>query len=112
MEGFCRTMALRPEFWVGLDTVDDPEVRRALFVLTRLAALAVSSSDLEPMEIDERLEAAAPDLIPLHLEILHRAWPNEMAGPAPFAPAPVAKVGRNDPCPCGSGKKFKKCCLN
>ena len=24
--------------------------------------------------------------------------------------APVAKVGRNDPCPCGSGKKYKKCC--
>ncbi len=23
----------------------------------------------------------------------------------------VAKVGRNDPCPCGSGKKYKKCCL-
>ena len=22
------------------------------------------------------------------------------------------KVGRNDPCPCGSGKKNKKCCLN
>jgi len=22
----------------------------------------------------------------------------------------TAKVGRNDPCPCGSGKKFKKCC--
>jgi uncharacterized protein YecA (UPF0149 family) len=21
------------------------------------------------------------------------------------------KVGRNEPCPCGSGKKFKKCCL-
>lgn len=29
-------------------------------------------------------------------------------------PGPTArrvKVGRNDPCPCGSGKKFKKCCL-
>ena len=25
-------------------------------------------------------------------------------------PRQVAKVGRNDPCPCGSGKKFKKCC--
>lgn len=25
---------------------------------------------------------------------------------------PLRKVGRNDPCPCGSGKKFKKCCLN
>lgn len=25
-------------------------------------------------------------------------------------PAAAAKVGRNDPCPCGSGKKYKKCC--
>jgi len=25
---------------------------------------------------------------------------------------PFRHVGRNDPCPCGSGKKFKKCCLN
>jgi uncharacterized protein YecA (UPF0149 family) len=24
---------------------------------------------------------------------------------------PFRDVGRNDPCPCGSGKKFKKCCL-
>jgi uncharacterized protein YecA (UPF0149 family) len=22
------------------------------------------------------------------------------------------KIGRNAPCPCGSGKKYKKCCLN
>jgi uncharacterized protein YecA (UPF0149 family) len=32
------------------------------------------------------------------------------------ATAPVVrghrKIGRNDPCPCGSGKKYKKCCLN
>jgi hypothetical protein len=28
-------------------------------------------------------------------------------------PAPISapKVGRNDPCPCGSGKKYKKCCM-
>ena len=30
-------------------------------------------------------------------------------GPQSPKPAP-APVGRNDPCPCGSGKKFKKCC--
>lgn len=29
-------------------------------------------------------------------------------GPAPVVAA--AKVGRNDPCPCGSGRKYKKCC--
>ena len=30
-------------------------------------------------------------------------------GPAPFKASP--KVGRNDPCPCGSGKKYKQCCM-
>ena len=31
----------------------------------------------------------------------------------PDRPEPIkaaGRVGRNDPCPCGSGKKFKKCC--
>lgn len=26
-------------------------------------------------------------------------------------PEPKKKIGRNEPCPCGSGKKFKKCCI-
>ncbi len=30
--------------------------------------------------------------------------------PKPQAPVIAEKVGRNDPCPCGSGKKFKNCC--
>mgnify|MGYP003297608900 CR=1 FL=1 len=34
-------------------------------------------------------------------------------GAVPSEPRMLAgvKVGRNDPCPCGSGKKYKKCCL-
>jgi len=36
------------------------------------------------------------------------------SGPPPASQEPVVrdedKVGRNDPCPCGSGKKYKKCC--
>jgi len=32
------------------------------------------------------------------------------ASGAPAAGKKVGKVGRNDPCPCGSGKKYKKCC--
>ena len=37
----------------------------------------------------------------------------ETRGREPRRPAPVKvgeKIGRNDPCPCGSGKKYKKCC--
>lgn len=45
------------------------------------------------------------------------AAPRKKLQSAPAAPAGVilqavaaAQAGRNDPCPCGSGKKFKKCC--
>ena len=33
----------------------------------------------------------------------------EQAAPAPPAKREADKVGRNDPCPCGSGKKYKRC---
>lgn len=46
---------------------------------------------------------------------LEAAWQPKHAEPVylPERQLPVraAKVGRNDPCPCGSGKKYKKCCL-
>ena len=37
--------------------------------------------------------------------------PDEEEGAAETVINPTRDVGRNDPCPCGSGKKFKKCCL-
>ncbi|MCX6348844.1 MAG: SEC-C metal-binding domain-containing protein [Candidatus Aureabacteria bacterium] len=44
-------------------------------------------------------------------ELFPGAPPSE---PPPSAPVTYkrdgAKVGPNDPCPCGSGKKYKKCC--
>lgn len=33
-------------------------------------------------------------------------WPGFSSAPAPRH---VAKIGRNEPCPCGSGKKYKEC---
>jgi preprotein translocase subunit SecA len=43
-----------------------------------------------------------------------RAVVSEDDAPIPDAPVEQAKAtenpGRNDPCPCGSGKKYKKCC--
>ncbi len=47
----------------------------------------------------ERKEAATPI-----------APSNGSAEPASRTVRKEAKVGRNDPCPCGSGKKYKKCC--
>jgi len=40
---------------------------------------------------------------------LQRVQPNPTGGKGPSKPVTSDKVGRNDPCPCGSGKKFKRC---
>ena len=40
----------------------------------------------------------------------NRSIENKKSTPPSVALAKEGKVGRNDPCPCGSGKKYKKCC--
>src|SRR5712692_2421849 len=60
-----------------------------------------------PAELGAPSPAEAPPSEPRWREI------HGDAGAANSSPRLVAssKVGRNDPCPCGSGKKYKKCCL-
>lgn len=55
--------------------------------------------DVEALEAQQRKQQA----------ILNRVGGGEDANKAPKT-RDEDKVGRNDPCPCGSGKKFKKCC--
>jgi len=48
---------------------------------------------------------------PILAEILGKV--SHKYGGSAFTCVPsVAEPGRNDPCPCGSKKKYKKCCLN
>ncbi|MDA8381858.1 MAG: preprotein translocase subunit SecA [Betaproteobacteria bacterium] len=67
-----------------------------------------SSADVEAMEAPE----------PIHVRYQHASFEEALtAEPAEeqeaLAPQPIRrageKVGRNDPCPCGSGKKYKQC---
>jgi preprotein translocase subunit SecA len=63
---------------------------------------------VEPSQV--RRQAPPPRLV---MPDMPRQQNLIFSAPAKEAPAPVkrkeAKVGRNDPCPCGSGKKYKKC---
>ena len=43
-------------------------------------------------------------------EVVKKKITNESEEPAKKAPKRVSKIGRNEPCPCGSGKKYKQCC--
>jgi len=45
-----------------------------------------------------------------HLENGIWYYVNGRVGSTARTPAQSTKVGRNEPCPCGSGKKYKKCC--
>ncbi len=68
-----------------------------------------SSTDIEPLSRKDRRsisENLGRTLLSLHgLTLLS---PEELAGTPVKRTGP--KIGRNDPCPCGSGKKYKKCC--
>ena len=74
-----------------------------------LATLSPVETELVMFALDERLRlhGFAPVFeAEAHTEYDH----DEVAESAELVPAPKQdKVGRNDPCPCGSGKKYKKC---
>ena len=109
IDGFEKARSLHPQSWLAI-TGTDEEVRTALAGLITLAEISRGDSSLPQAEIHDLTEKA-PELIPHWVESLN-AWriSQHFAG-QPEKPKPsFAKVGRNDPCPCGSGKKYKKCC--
>lgn len=110
IEGFETAMKLRPDSWLKLVDSGDADAAEALAGIITLAEIGRDESDLEREAIDART-GEAPDLIPGWIETLN-AWRLAHAAVPPTVPeaARPAKVGRNDPCPCGSGRKYKKCC--
>jgi uncharacterized protein len=106
--GFEAAMALRPDSWAAIVDSDDDEAASAFSMLAALAMIndGATSEDLDGVKVDELTEEA-PALIPLCVQTLND-WRQARDRITP--PATSSKVGRNDPCPCGSGKKYKKCC--
>lgn len=51
-------------------------------------------------------------LLASHVRALAPGFRARASGQGVALRRPAAKIGRNDPCPCGSGRKYKACCLN
>jgi len=73
--------------------------------------------ETEQGEMNEALQELQEEWLNTPRETLEGKRPAEMLDGGSLFPAKVEtfrreepKVGRNDPCPCGSGKKYKKCC--
>jgi hypothetical protein len=70
---------------------------------------ALVAAFLEEMEAQGRL--AGGRALGRYATALADAYLEAGAGRGPDLTRTAPKVGRNDPCPCGSGLKYKRCCL-
>ncbi|WDV28761.1 preprotein translocase subunit SecA [Aeromonas caviae] len=79
-------------------------------VVSILSRVQVQERDVEAMEEQQRQQAEAAPRTYTHAAAENQLADEEQAeaGPVTFV-RDEQKVGRNDPCPCGSGKKYKHC---
>jgi uncharacterized protein YecA (UPF0149 family) len=120
--GFLRGMVLRAEMWRSRAEVDED----CRMFIRAIYTLAIGEVDGEESSTS-RDRAAFFRKLPAILLNLYREWRGLEPATASRAPlsrnawddltehsrVPVRvgpKIGRNEPCPCGSGKKFKRCC--
>jgi uncharacterized protein len=110
-EGFLTAVALFPDVWVQ---PDDAEAREVLGdLLSDIEALMKPTPDdapVPPAQGDEpppTPREAAIDRALFAAQDLRLFWLEH--APMPGTRRVDKQPGRNDPCPCGSGRKFKKC---
>ncbi len=93
--GFSAGVAMRAQAWQGV-SVDEGAY---------MALQSILDLDADHLEAWERTELL--DMLGEHVRYLGDFWLEQRT---PRQPIRSQKVGRNEPCPCGSGKKWKKCC--
>ncbi len=96
--------------------VGEHEVRHAL--LDHVADLDLPAKERLPGlvaallgDLEDQGRLAGGRSLAAFTRALAPAFRERAQGRGPDLTRPATKVGRNDPCPCGSGKKYKACCL-
>jgi hypothetical protein len=103
---------------VGPDEVEEADLKAGLLEgvgrldlpgSVREGVPALAAAFLEDLEEQGRLSGGRA--LGLYVGALKEAFLRSgTSSPKPFV-NPGSKLGRNDPCPCGSGRKYKKCCM-
>ena len=115
-EGFARGMKLRSDLWTEL--LDDEKHAGSLVPILALAherdpdpAMRPYKEPIDAERREQLIIGAAAGVTRIYRYFAERRCASS-ADPGIATPQRSArgKVGRNEPCPCGSGKKFKKCC--
>jgi uncharacterized protein len=117
-QGFLEGHGWLEELWEGLIPDElDQELGTQLMVLSFFSSRRLAEAFHRESGGEHSLESMAESML--------RIFPDAMAGYAHLArsidralreleesrrPVRSTKVGRNEPCPCGSGRKYKRCC--
>jgi uncharacterized protein len=106
-DGYMRGVGLTMEDWDAGGTEITELVMPILMFVSEEGWKALDA--MEPGEVEQMQQAVTDNARAIH------AWWLERRERPISASTPVRRsspeVGRNDPCPCGSGKKYKHCCL-
>ena len=107
-QGYMQGMALNDE-WVA-----DDMARQILAPVVLMAGVESKDED-EAAALEDRLAGMDPDELEDAVLEAHGYFRELRMSAGVNGQTPVreggARVGRNVPCPCGSGKKYNKCCL-
>jgi yecA family protein len=98
-------MAMRETEWalrISEETVDA--------FATVVVTLDMDRAKAREKGITPSMRAQLIKILPQRLVAVHHAWRGREDPFPPAAQVEHRKVGRNEPCPCGSGKKYKRCC--
>ena len=100
---WCRGFMRGLDLWHTLSATD------ALLLKERLQPIHFFIGDIDITTMSAAAIAHQQAAIASSVRYMYQHWLRER-GALPVKAEP--KIGRNDLCPCGSGKKFKKCCLH
>ena len=112
-QGFLLGTNLRPDIWPEI--MEDEYEGGAMVPIWALAHEHHQDPEMRPFDEpisdqqrEELIISTAAGVMRMHRYFLKQR--NHYAPSSQTFTHPGGKTGRNDPCPCGSGKKFKQCC--
>ena len=89
----------------------NPEARKGPFLDEKYPQSEFAPAILDVVASNVITEKAYVKRLKRHYKMTRKAAADKRAGRDASPVSGKEKVGRNNPCPCGSGKKYKKCCM-
>lgn len=108
--GFAQAITLRPRRWTKMVKSEAGLLLIPIIVLCEADEI-LDELGLSCEELSQTMEEAI-EILPATVMGIAHYWRMPAAQQKNLVTSlhAATRIGRNDPCPCGSGKKFKKCC--